>query len=49
MLVILLLRHLDTSKFNVLYNSALRFHERLYEALDVDLCRGHSSKSITVL
>ena len=29
MLVILLLRHLDTSKFNVLYNSALRFHERL--------------------
>ena len=29
---------LDITKFNVLYNSALRFHERLYAALDVDLC-----------
>ena len=56
MLVILLLCHLDITKFNVLYNSSLRFHERLlYAALDVDLCRvrlheprGHGSKSTAV-
>ena len=49
MLVILLLRHLDTSKFNVLYNSALRFHERLYAALDVDLCRVRLHEPLEVI
>ena len=49
MLVILLLRHLDTSKFNVLYNSALRFHEWLYAALDVDLCRVRLHEPLEVI
>jgi len=49
MSVILLLRHLDTSKFNVLYNSGLRFHERLYAALDVDLCRVRLHEPLEVI
>lgn len=49
MLIILLLRHLDITKFNVLYNSALRFHERLYAALDVDLCRVRLHEPLEVI
>ena len=49
MLVILLLCHLDITKFNVLYNSSLRFHGRLYAALDVDLCRVRLDELLEVL
>ena len=40
---------LDITKFNVLYNSALRFHERLYAALDVDLCRVRLHEPLEVI
>lgn len=39
----------DITKFNVLYNSALRFHERLYAALDVDLCRVRLHEPLEVI
>lgn len=39
----------DITKFNVLYNSDLRFHERLYAALDVDLCRVRLHEPLEVI
>lgn len=39
----------DISKFNVLYNSDLRFTERLYAALDVDLCRVRLHEPLEVI
>ena len=39
----------DITKFNVLYNSDLRSHERLYAALDVDLCRVRLHEPLEVI
>ncbi|XP_020606074.1 uncharacterized protein FLJ43738-like [Orbicella faveolata] len=39
----------DITKFNVLYNSELRFHERLYASLDVDLCRVRLHEPLEVI
>lgn len=39
----------DITKFNVLYNSQLRFHERLYASLDVDLCRVRLHEPLQVI
>lgn len=40
---------LDISKFNVIYNSNLRFSERLYASLDVDLCRVRLHEPLEVI
>lgn len=39
----------DISKFNVIYNSNLRFSERLYASLDVDLCRVRLHEPLEVI
>ncbi|KAL9960808.1 hypothetical protein ACROYT_G034311 [Oculina patagonica] len=39
----------DITKFNVLYNSDLRFNERLYASLDVDLCRVRLHEPLEVI
>lgn len=39
----------DITRFNVLYNSDLRFNERLYAALDVDLCRVRLHEPLEVI
>ncbi|EDO32777.1 predicted protein, partial [Nematostella vectensis] len=39
----------DSLKFNVLYNSEMRFSNRLYAPLDVDLCRVRLHEPLTVI
>ena len=39
----------DPLKFNVLYNSDMFFHERLYASLDVDLCRVRLHEPLTTI